>query len=121
MNPWKRLILFLSRGHAPCSGCYVRVEFTGAPPRHPSEDLLRKASGGRRSVWLHRLEEQVAEALYHEALRRGGWSLDIGVWGPAAYRKEASRIVADIQPEFGHLIEDGESNRPPKKRATGRV
>lgn len=109
MKLWRQFISPLCRGHGPVSGGHVRVQFTGEPPANPSEDLIRQLVGSRSSISLGWLKEQIADALYHEGLRQGAWTVDIGIWGPAAFRKEAARILADIRPEFGLLVEESEA------------
>lgn len=109
MKLWRQFLSPRCRSHAPAPGDHVRMQFTGEPPANPSEDLIRQIVGARRSVSLGWLEEQIADALYHEGLRQGAWVIDIGIWGPAIFRKEAARILADIRPEFGFLPEEGQA------------
>ncbi len=63
--------------------------------------LLRSGTHSRTSMdpW-ERLEEEIAESLYCDELRRGAWVADIGVWGPAMCRREAARIVASRRAEL---------------------
>lgn len=84
------------------------MEFTGAAPENPSEALIEKIVRGRRTVPLHWLEEQVAQALYETELRQGGSAIDIGLWSPAVFREESARLLAEIRPQFGYL-KDGSS------------
>ena len=60
--------------------------------------------GERESVPLHWLEEQISNTLYHEELELGAGTLDIGLWGPALFGKEADCILAEIRPEFAYFI-----------------
>ncbi len=108
---WKWPMLALFRGHAPCPGCHLQVELTGESPGNPAEELVKKIVGSRRLVPFHWLEERIAEALYYTALRQGTWVIDIGLWGPAAFHREATRILVGMRPKFGFLTEENENTQ----------
>ncbi len=111
MKLWRWFISFLNERHAPCAWCHVRVEFTGGPARTPVEALILKITKGRRHASFHWLEGQLAEALYAEELRKGAWATDIGIWGPAVFRREASEVLRDLRPEFGVFQAEGETSQ----------
>ena len=99
MKLWRQFIFPLCRGHGPVSRGHVCVQFTGEPPANPSEDLIRQLVGGRSSVSLGWLKEQIADALYHEGLRQGAWAVDIGILGSGRF------------PEGGHAHSGGYPSR----------
>ncbi len=104
MKFWKRFKSLIVRQHDPCPRCHVCLQLTGKPPENHSEHLVKKIVGERKSVALHWLEEKVSDTLYHEELTLGAGTLDIGVWGPALFAREAARILAEIRPEFAYRI-----------------
>jgi len=106
MNFWKRFKSLILRQHDPCPRCHVYLKLTGKPPENHSEWLVKKLMGVHKLVPLHWLEEQVSDTLYHEELRLGAGTLDIGVWGPTLFAREAARILADIRPEFASLVRE---------------
>ena len=108
MRLWRRLISSIFQGHSPCPECHVRLQLTGAPPGNCLEGLIKQIAGDRRLAPIHWLEEQICDTLYCAELRKGAWALDIGLWGPALFRKEASRILAGVRPEFGRFVREGE-------------
>lgn len=79
------------------------VEFTGEPPLNPSEVLIKEIAGERKSVSFHWLKDQISDALYHTELRQGAMLTDIGILGPCVFCNEASRVLADMRPEFAHI------------------
>ncbi|MCL5961152.1 MAG: hypothetical protein M1358_17910 [Chloroflexi bacterium] len=104
------LIYRLFRGQVLRSPCSLRVEFTGESPRNSSEELIKKIAGSRKLVSLRWLEEQIANTLYCAELPFT-WVLDVGVWGPVIYSKEAAIIVAGMHPGFGYVRGNGEMSR----------
>ena len=100
---WSRLTSNLFRVHTPCPGCKARVQFTGERPSSPSEVMIERIAGGRESVPLHWLEERLSEALYHAEVRQGAWALDVGIWGPGAFRSEAQRTLEGLRPGYARL------------------
>ncbi|MBF8266226.1 MAG: hypothetical protein HW384_2090 [Dehalococcoidia bacterium] len=99
--PKLREWLPLFQRHRFCSKCQLSVEFTGAPPDNPSETLIKKIAGNRRTVSIHWLEEHIADALYYAELRHSAGVNDIGLWGSAVFGKESAKVVAEMRPEFG--------------------
>ena len=93
----------------------VRVSFTGLPAANGAEDLIERIARGQQSIALNRLQEQLVEALYQSELRQGAWTLDIGIWGPAVFRKEARRIMESVRPEFALLVREGETQEAPRE------
>ena len=104
MQRWKRLLAHIHGMYPRCPEDCPRVRFTGDLPRDATEELIVKAAGGRESVALDWLEELVADSLYRQELRRGGWVVDVGVWGPAVFRREARNILRGMRPGFGLLV-----------------
>lgn len=111
MKILKRLGSIRSESHHSCSKCHLRLRLTGEPPQNSSERLIESVAKGMEHPALHWLEQQIGAALYHEEVRRGAAAVDIGLLGPAVFRKEADRILADMRPEFGYLM-DGGKERP---------
>ncbi|OGO23725.1 MAG: hypothetical protein A2144_01260 [Chloroflexi bacterium RBG_16_50_9] len=97
------------RHDGPSLASQLRLQFTGEPPGNPSECLIKEIVRESGSVNLDWLEEQVSDTLYRAELRRGGWALDIGIWGPAVFAKEAARILAEVRPQFAYLVREGET------------
>ena len=82
------------------------VQLTGRPPENQAEYFVKKIMGEREAVPLHWLEGQISNTLYHEELKLGAGTLDIGVWGPGLFVKEADRILAEIRPEFAYFVRE---------------
>lgn len=62
------------------------------------------------SLSLAALVERVAEAAMLQEQRRGAWVTDIGLWGPALYRREA---LATVRGMLGHsLALEGDGDGP---------
>lgn len=80
------------------------LHLTGAPAANRAEALIEAVAGDGESIPLESLRQQISLRLYQEELRRGGFMLDIGVLGPAAFLGEVSYILAQIRPEFGELV-----------------
>lgn len=108
MKRCRNLICLLLGGHAPCPGCHLRVQLTGKPPCNPSEEFISRAAAGRTSAPLHWLEEQISEELYRAALRKGAGAVDLGVWGPGVFHRDASCILEGMRPEFGYFVKGSE-------------
>lgn len=101
--------LLLPGTHRYCQKCSLCVEFSGEAPANPSETLVHGAAGGKQAVSLHWLEERIADALYNAEVGRGGSANDVGLWGPAVFREESARVLAEMRPSFGVIKENGSS------------
>ncbi len=112
MNLWKRLLTHICGTHPGCPKDCPLVRFTGDSPRDTTEELIVDAAGGREAVALDWLEERVADSLYRRELLRGGWVVDVGVWGPGVFRQEAGRILSEMRPGFGLLVAVGRGRGP---------
>ena len=104
------LISLLFRHDDPSPRCQVRLQLTGEPPGNPSECLIKEIVGESKSVSLEWLGGKVSDTLYHEELRLGAGTLDIGVWGPALFASEADRILAEMRPQFAYLVRENEAS-----------
>lgn len=89
-----------------CPRCRLWIQVTGEPSRDPWERLIQSIVGHRGPVRVHWLEDQVARALYDQELRQGGWTLDMGIWGPMIFPEEAVRMIEAIRPEFARVTEE---------------
>lgn len=39
------------------------------------------------------LVKRVADEMYYEELRNGAWAVDIGIWGPSLFNRDALALV----------------------------
>ncbi|MFP4215783.1 MAG: hypothetical protein ACOCVI_01830 [Planctomycetota bacterium] len=39
------------------------------------------------------LVKRVADEMYHEELRNGAWAVDIGIWGPSLFNRDAMALL----------------------------
>lgn len=60
-----------------------------------------------RTIGIEVLIERVAEEAYRADLRAGGAVVDIGVWGPLLYRREATAAVCRLVGRTLVLEDDG--------------
>jgi hypothetical protein len=60
--------------------------------RRPEAEWPSTAADCRRDALVRHL----AEALYHQALARGGWAVDAGLLTPEWFVADATAIVEDI-------------------------
>lgn len=84
--------------------CYLCL--TGEPPQNASERLVLRLVRGHESPQLTWLVQQICAALYQQELRLGASALDIGILGPSAFSKDATRILSEIRPDFAYLVGD---------------
>jgi hypothetical protein len=40
--------------------------------------------------------DELSDTLYQQTLGEGGWAVDIGVYGPGLFRRDARRMVQEI-------------------------
>jgi hypothetical protein len=79
----------------------------GPIPAGEFETLALQFLREAHTVNLQELIEQVAEAALHAEIRRGGWAVDAGVWGPTVYRHEATQAVQRLVGRTLVLEDDG--------------
>ena len=109
MKLLKRIIAPFIKQDDPGPDCQFRVELTGEPPVNHSERLITEIVGAKRSVRLDWLEEQICNRLYRTELLAGGSVVDIGLWGPALFTREAARVLSEVRPGFARLVSRNET------------
>lgn len=86
---WKPGLLRLDLGKLRLFGTAQR-EVT--PSRIRRLVIAADADGRTRSE----IVEMVAKEMYEDGLANGGRWLDLGVWGPSLYSRDARRFVAEL-------------------------
>jgi hypothetical protein len=79
----------------------------GPIPAGEFETLALQFLREAHTVNLQELIERVAEAALRAEIRRGGWAIDAGVWGPTIYRHEATLAVQRLVGRTLVLEDDG--------------
>ena len=46
---------------------------------------------------MSEMVKRVAEEMYYDELRHGGWAADIGIWGPRLFERDAFVLLESMK------------------------
>ena len=64
--------------------------------RTDDERTVCKILASNHPISLTTLIDRFSEFLYRQTVKYGGWVINVGIWDSRAFRKEAERIVRDM-------------------------
>jgi hypothetical protein len=88
----------------------VRLGNLNRSPRTQVERIAAALLSNKRQIPLSELAEQLAESLYRDELRHGGWAVDLGLLGSSVFVADA---LQELQAGDGDLwkIVDSDENQ----------
>lgn len=79
----------------------VRLLPEGRP--ESEDESLVHAALATGPLPLDVLIDRIAEQLVQVEIARGGWLTDVGVWGPATFRRDVTRLVGRLDGRMVHI------------------
>jgi hypothetical protein len=81
------------QGESSMTNRKIRFDNVNRPPRTQAERIAAAMLTDNQQIHLSELAEQLAERLYRDELRHGGWAVDFGLLGPNVFVADALRLL----------------------------
>ena len=86
----------------------VRLANSNRSPQTPVEQIAAAMLSSKDLIPLGELAEQLAESLYREELRYGGWTVDVGLLGSSMFVADAVQELRAGDGDLWKIVEADE-------------